>query len=644
MTQAYPHAVWFLISTFMHRLQTQTFVESTTTFHDGIGRHFLSTYNDKLWVITGEGTSSGHRSGIESTQLPLNGNEWTNTPGALPLGISNLLTAGDCSVSVGHNVYFINPDVSGGTATNYHELFVYDLSSHSYSVEETPPSLSRGVCAAYNPNNNIIYAVAGGLSGSDWFKYTQRYDVTTKTWLSNGRDTITERSFAGCSMNVAADTLFLFGGSNPTYLDSIERYDIASDKWFGVTDTLSVARTHMKCRTLMTDGNIYCMGGYGSGGSSNTRDVVDIFDPGTESITGTINMNVERWNYGAVVWNNGKCILVVGGKGSNGDYRNTIESIGECSTTPNPTPQPTKLPSLVPTLVPSRTPTSFPTIIPTLAPTLIPTLPPTSVPSRMSTNSPTMFPTLTPTSLPTHFPTTIPTSPPSINSTTPNIETTQVNPDTAPNSTEVTTIVLKDGRVKEVNNTESFETVYVPSPHRQSDTALVTLILIIAATALVTLIVVSCFVYKMKNADADHIKRNIDREIVALPYPGVHKGSIALSGHEFSLDSMYNNPQNMETMKGSETIKGKARSNTYTLESMYVNPPNMETETTKGNETTKSEMEGENEDRDQDEFTEEGKPQPLEPGKGTQQTRAKVTRTSGNKTSGITKTREKVTK
>eukprot|EP01083_Nonionella_stella_P081680 225156_1 len=436
MTQAYPHAVWFLISTFMHRLQTQTFVESTTTFHDGIGRHFLSTYNDKLWVITGEGTSSGHRSGIESTQLPLNGNEWTNTPGALPLGISNLLTAGDCSVSVGHNVYFINPDVSGGTATNYHELFVYDLSSHSYSVEETPPSLSRGVCAAYNPNNNIIYAVAGGLSGSDWFKYTQRYDVTTKTWLSNGRDTITERSFAGCSMNVAADTLFLFGGSNPTYLDSIERYDIASDKWFGVTDTLSVARTHMKCRTLMTDGNIYCMGGYGSGGSSNTRDVVDIFDPGTESITGTINMNVERWNYGAVVWNNGKCILVVGGKGSNGDYRNTIESIGECSTTPNPTS------------IPTRT-----------------TLPPTA---------------------------------------------NTLNPDTAPNSTEVTTIVLKDGRVKEVNNTESFETVYVPSPHRQSDTALVTLILIIAATALVTLIVVSCFVYKMKNADADHIKRNID--------------------------------------------------------------------------------------------------------------------------------------
>merc|ERR1712130_773932 len=139
--------------------------------------------------------------------------------------------------------------------------------------------------------------------------YTQRYNVGTGQWLSRGSDIKTARNYAGCALSADMEKLYRFGGEYNGYLNSIERYNVSADEWTLIGATLSEKRQLLKCRLMASD-NIYCIGGYGGSGYSNT---VDIFDPHSEIITNTTHLNIGRWRFGASLWNDAKCLLVVGG-------------------------------------------------------------------------------------------------------------------------------------------------------------------------------------------------------------------------------------------------------------------------------------------------------------------------------------------
>ena len=310
----------------MSRFQCQTFEISPTRLDEGIYAHFLSSHNSALRVLAGYGASTGSRSGIDTTPLPLNGSSWNKIETTLPLGIIRLDNRGDVAVSVLNKMYMFNPYTSGGTASSYHELFIYDLSSEQYSVGTRPPFKAIRVCTVHNANNAIIY-VLGGFDNV-YFKYTQRYNVQTGQWLSRVADIKIARYRAGCSLSADMEKLYLFGGYDGSFfLDSIERYNVSADEWTVIGATLSEKRYQLKCRLMASD-NIYCIGGR-TGGSTYSN-TVDVFDPHSETITNTMQLNVGRGYFGAALWNDAKCLLVVGGR----DEFNTldsIESIGNCS-------------------------------------------------------------------------------------------------------------------------------------------------------------------------------------------------------------------------------------------------------------------------------------------------------------------------
>eukprot|EP01084_Bolivina_argentea_P317463 550432_1 len=416
-----------VLYTFPPQRCAQTFKKETVSLDQGVRYHFVSSYNNTLWIAAGSGEPYEDRTGTEWTPLPLNNDSWWYTENAtFPMGISAMANDGDCAVLVGSKIYIINPWT--GTGTNYHQTFIYDLSSGSYFIASQPTYYTIGVCTAYNSAHNIIYTVGGYRSRDE--KYTQIYDVGNNTWMTPGNDMNHGRKLAGCWS--ANDWLYVFGGSNE---NSIERYNISLDEWTEITAILSERKQNLKCREMITS-YIWCIGG--QIGSNTASSTVDIFDPLTENIVNVIHLNIARYLFDAVTW--GQCLMVIGGY----DGTNVLDSVetGDCAETISPTTATLNLTTNPTTSIPTTTvptttdpTTSTPTLFPS---TIQPTL--TTIINQLTTFNPTIFPSTTqPTT--NQLTSTIPTTTtPTKNPTTSNPTTTTMQPTSIPFTVYPTTI------------------------------------------------------------------------------------------------------------------------------------------------------------------------------------------------------------
>eukprot|EP01084_Bolivina_argentea_P171448 297023_1 len=368
--------------------------------------HFAVIYNDTFTVFGGYDSTGDYIKPFQSTAIfiTLNAKQWTVTNVTLPLNISGISMEGNSAVQINAKLYIINPQTFGGTGTVFHQLFIYNLITKQFTVSAIPTYLSEGSCSLYNDNNNIIYTIGGYSNGG--LRYTQRFNVLSNKWIIPGGNTVNAKWHSGCSLDATNDHIYYFGGykSGTGQTNEIEKYTMLDNAWTLLSSTLTVPRHNFRCRLLSTDNYIYCIGGGSSGGVLN---MVDVFQPTTESIINTIALNKPRYfGLSTTLWNDNKCLIIVGGWDGT-TYFDLIETLGDCtaptsSPSKNPTSapsvSPSKAPTIIPTLAPSKSPSYAPFISPTSIPTLAPSTAPTWVPSISPSTSPTIPPTLTPTS------------------------------------------------------------------------------------------------------------------------------------------------------------------------------------------------------------------------------------------------------
>merc|ERR1712176_1684312 len=144
----------------------------------------------------------------------------------------------------------------------------------------------------------------------------QRFNTSSNTWMTAGPRMNLGRGTPGCCYDPSNDNIFIFGGLHgyssmvDSYYDSIEKYN--NNQWTIIsTATLSVPKHEVRCRLLAIDANIYCIGGVVHPFAPNN--VVDVFDPRTETMVDRLFLNEARHAFVATLWNSDRCIIVSGG-------------------------------------------------------------------------------------------------------------------------------------------------------------------------------------------------------------------------------------------------------------------------------------------------------------------------------------------
>ena len=295
------------------------FTLSDAKLPQGMYQHFAAIHDDTFTVFAGRadgGLTYITTSSSTSIDDTLNNNtQWTSNPMTFPLKIDGMYTFDDSGITINERRYIVNPYTVGGTATYGWEMFIYDLRTNGYTVEDVPTYPSLVACSVYDSNNNIIYNIG---------EQTQRYNVSSDTWITPGAIMVIPRTSAGCSFDPSNDNIFVFGGFNDDNGDvqSIEKYK--NNAWTLTSATLSAARRFIQCRFLSLDGNIYCIGGFPVG------NIVDIFNPSNELVEGVLYLRIGRYQHSVTLWNDDKCIIVAGG--ANGPSAlDSIETFGDCT-------------------------------------------------------------------------------------------------------------------------------------------------------------------------------------------------------------------------------------------------------------------------------------------------------------------------
>uniref|UniRef100_A0A7I5E9E4 BTB domain-containing protein n=1 Tax=Haemonchus contortus TaxID=6289 RepID=A0A7I5E9E4_HAECO len=165
--------------------------------------------------------------------------------------------------------------------------------------------------------DGFIYAV-GGLGKGKWLNSIERYDPATDQWISD---------FAPCrvsrySLGVAAldDHLYAVGGFDVYHdhgLNIVECYDVRRNEWTSVAP-MGTGRSSL-CVSVL-DGCIYAVGGKSNGPVLST---VERFDPRVGRWEEVCPMSTPRYVHGSAVLHG--ALYVVGGRNGNSDGLSSAE-------------------------------------------------------------------------------------------------------------------------------------------------------------------------------------------------------------------------------------------------------------------------------------------------------------------------------
>eukprot|EP01084_Bolivina_argentea_P057089 104376_1 len=239
------YLIVLLVSIFLNIQCDAQFHLSNIKLPQKMYTHFAGIYNDTFTIFGGRDSTTSLITGSQSASVSftLNISVWNPNTVTMPFTyaswnhqffsiVDGSLAYSD--VTIDEKIYIINPYTFGGTATDRHAMFIYNLVTNEYTISVTPTYLVAGACSVYNRNTNIIYTI-GGRDPNSYKKYTQRFNISNNTWLSLGANTVYFKSYAGCSFDATNNYIFYFGGygssSSPSsntvyYINAIEKYTV----------------------------------------------------------------------------------------------------------------------------------------------------------------------------------------------------------------------------------------------------------------------------------------------------------------------------------------------------------------------------------------------------------------------------------
>lgn len=185
---------------------------------------------------------------------------------------------------------------------------IYDAATDSWRFGAPLPVGSNHAAAA--AVDGTVYIIGGqptSSGGGPFLQDVYAYDPASDTW-SQRADMPTWRG--GQAAAVVDGKIYVAGG-RPPHGHDFAVYDPAADAWT-VLPEMPTARNHFAL--LAHDGLLYAIGGrFGAGFASEVTDIVEIYNPQTESWSTGTPMPTPRSGHNAIVANG--CLHVLGGEG-----------------------------------------------------------------------------------------------------------------------------------------------------------------------------------------------------------------------------------------------------------------------------------------------------------------------------------------
>lgn len=229
------------------------------------------------------------------------------------------------AISVNNKIYAIGGAAStSGGAYSVNEEF--DPISNSWTTRAPMPTSRNWISAA--AVNGKIYVIGGSDNSGGIFSMNEMYDPLTDTWTTKKPD---PQARLACGIGVVNGKIYLIGGwvrpgappGEPTTLT--EEYDPQTDTW---TTKAPMPTARNGLAVTVMNNRIYAIGGATDFNPwTNNLNVVEAYDPSTDTWTAVQSMPTPRSLLGAAVA--GNKILAIGGWGITG-YLDTNEefSIG----------------------------------------------------------------------------------------------------------------------------------------------------------------------------------------------------------------------------------------------------------------------------------------------------------------------------
>ncbi|GEM_PF-951570 len=189
----------------------------------------------------------------------------------------------------------------GGDVGYSAQLLEYDPTANTWTTRASM-STARMALAVVTTSDGKIYAIGGADGSSGALATMEMYDPNTNTWTARASMSQGRYYFGAAVVN---NKIYAIGGhGNPSPLTTVEEYDPATNTW---VTRASMLTTQEGFGVAVANGKIYVMGG------PNSLNVVEEYDPSTNTWRMRANMPTGRLYLGAVAANNGK-IYAIGGQ------------------------------------------------------------------------------------------------------------------------------------------------------------------------------------------------------------------------------------------------------------------------------------------------------------------------------------------
>lgn len=194
---------------------------------------------------------------------------------------------------------------------------LYDPDEHIWSVTSPLNKKRHGHTATLLPSGKVL--VTGGyISGSKTTNTAEVFDPATGTWALTG-SLDTRRASHTATLLTNGKVLVTGGWDGSSAIAGAELYDPETENWSN-TGNLNAPRC-MHTATLLQSGKVLVAGGTDVGDLDFvTLAIVELYDPGTATWSGTASLSEPRVLHTATLLQNGK-VLVVGGYGG---YSHTV--------------------------------------------------------------------------------------------------------------------------------------------------------------------------------------------------------------------------------------------------------------------------------------------------------------------------------
>ena len=188
---------------------------------------------------------------------------------------ATLLENGNVVIAGGHCPYGNEVCTSGSTE-------LYDAKNNSFSALAAMPVPVKHAAAVLLANGTVL--LAGGLSGAASAQ-VQIYNPATNRWTAANNSagpSLIDARYYHTATRLADGRVLVLGGSNPAAgpagrLNSVELYNPATGMWTAAAPMLKKRFAHTA--TLMPNGAVLAVGGYGELNSDTTTASVEHYDP-----------------------------------------------------------------------------------------------------------------------------------------------------------------------------------------------------------------------------------------------------------------------------------------------------------------------------------------------------------------------------